>query len=155
MCACVQLCKKAFGQGIGSYSTSGGWCNGCYVDSTAASLRRSTTFTVTYEAGVNAALESNATAAADAITITSFHANLASINTAEALVASGDLPQAMQILAATSSNSGNFFSHWIMGVFAVVLMVLLLLGSFCAIHYFKQSTKKPEVNVDMNSKTVV
>lgn len=104
---------------------------------------------------MNAALESNATAAADAMTTTSFNADLASINTAEALVASGNLPEATLILAATSSDSGNFFSHWIMGVFAVVLMVLLLLASFCAIHYFKQSTKKPEVNVDMNSKTVV
>ena len=149
----MQLSEKTFGYGIGSYTTSAGWCTGCYVDSVASS-RRSTTFTVTFEAGVYAALESAATAAATAMTVASFNANLTSINSSEALVASGSLPEAI-LIGAPSSDSGNVFDHWIMGIFAVVLMALCLLASFCAIHHFKQSTKTPEVDVNMDSKTAV
>ena len=150
----MQLFEKTFGYSIGSYTTSAGWCTGCFVDSTAAASRRSVDLTINYEAGVYAALESSATAAANTMTAASFNADLASINAAETLVASS-LPEAIFILAATSSDSGNFFNHWIIGVFAVVLMSLCLLASFCVIHRFKQLTKKPEVDVDMDSKTAV
>ena len=152
----MQLFEKTFGYSIGSYTTSAGWCTGCFVDSTAAASRRSVDLTINYEAGVYAALESNATAAANTMTAASFNADLASINAAETLVASSSLPGATFILAATSSDSsGSFGNHWFMGIIAVMLMVILLMISFCAIHRFKQSTKKPEVDVHMDQKTTV
>ena len=151
----MQLFEKTLGYGIGSYTTSAGWCTGCFVDSTAAASRRSVDFTVTYEAGVYAALESNATAAATTMTVASFNADLASINAAETLVASSPF-EAIFILAATSSDSsGSFGNHWFLGIIAVMLMAILLMISFCAIHRFKQSTKKPEVDVHMDQKTTV
>ena len=151
----MQLFEKAFGYSIGSYTTSAGWCTGCFVDSTAAASRRSVDLTINYEAGVYAALESNATAAANTMTAASFNADLASINAAETLVASS-LPGATSILAATSSDSsGSFGNHWFIGIIAVVLLAVLLMIAFCAIHHFKQSTKKPEVDVHMDQKTTV
>ena len=154
----MQLFEKTLGYGIGSYTTSAGWCTGCFVDSTAAASRRSVDLTINYEAGVYAALESNATAAATTMTVASFNADLASINAAETLVYY--LPEAIVILqqpaAATSSDSsGSFGNHWFMGIIAVVLVAILLMISFCVIHRFKQLTKKPEVDVHMDQKATV